>query len=146
MKRSISRIKVLFMLYQYDLCSQDVNLESFDKLLDESKVDNDDVSYDENFAKMLYEGVTNNIEKIDRIIAINLENYPLDRLSYIDRNILRIGTYELLYTKTPKQVIINEMVNLSKEYSETADYKTSKFNNSVLDKIAKFIEERRNNG
>ena len=146
MKRSISRIKVLFMLYQYDLCSQDVNLESFDKLLDESKVDNDDVSYDENFAKMLYEGVTNNIEKIDRIIAINLENYPLDRLSYIDRNILRIGTYELLYTETPKQVIINEMVNLSKEYSETADYKTSKFNNSVLDKIAKFIEERRNNG
>lgn len=146
MKRSISRIKVLFMLYQYDLCSQDVNLESFDKLLDESKVDNDDVSYDENFAKMLYEGVTNNIEKIDRIIAINLENYPLDRLSYIDRNILRIGTYELLYTETPKQVIINEMVNLSKEYSETADYKTSKFNNSVLDKISKFIEERRNNG
>ena len=143
MKRSISRIKALFMLYQYDLCNQEVNLDSFDTLLEEVELSND---YDEAFALELFNGVTNNMETIDKVIAINLDNYPLDRLSYVDRNILRIGTYELLYTKTPKQIIINEMIELSKVYSETKDFMTSKFNNSVMDKIAKFIEERRENG
>ena len=143
MKRSISRIKALFMLYQYDLCNQEVNLDSFDTLLEEVESSND---YDEAFALELFNGVTNNMETIDKVIAINLDNYPLDRLSYVDRNILRIGTYELLYTKTPKQIIINEMIELSKVYSETKDFMTSKFNNSVMDKIAKFIEERRENG
>ena len=143
MKRSISRVKALFMLYQYDLCNQEVNLDSFDTLLEEVELSND---YDEAFALELFNGVTNNMETIDKVIAINLDNYPLDRLSYVDRNILRIGTYELLYTKTPKQIIINEMIELSKVYSETKDFMTSKFNNSVMDKIAKFIEERRENG
>lgn len=146
MKRTISRIKVLFMLYQYDLCNKEVNLDSFDELLDESKEGISDCDYDPVFTNDLYQKVISNIETIDRIIAINLDNYLIERLSYVDRNILRIGTYELLYTKTPKSIIINEMIELSKVYSETADYKTSKFNNSVLDKIAKFVEERKDNG
>ena len=92
------------------------------------------------------ESLVDNISTIDKIIAINLDNYPLDRLSYVDRNILRIGTYELLYTNTPTAIIINEIIELSKEYSEIKDFMTSKFNNSVMDKIAKFIEERKLNG
>ena len=146
MKRSISRIKVLFMLYQYDLCNKEVNLDSFDELLSETKDIVSDASYDEKFTSDLYEKVINNIDTIDRIIAINLDNYLIERLSYVDRNILRIGTCELLYTDTPKNIIINEVINMSKDYSETENYKTSKFNNSVIDKIAKFIEERKQNG
>ena len=146
MKRSISRVKALFMLYQYDLCNQEVNLDSFDNLLDEAKDDNENNDYDRDFALELYNGVISNLSTIDKVIAINLDNYPLDRLSYVDRNILRIGTFELLYTETPKAIIINEMVELSKVYSETKDYMTSKFNNSVLDKIAKFVLERKDNG
>lgn len=143
MKRSISRVKALFMLYQYDLCDKNVNIDSFDELLSESSEDN---NYDKDFVLKLYNGVIDNINTIDKVIAINLDNYPLDRLSYIDRNILRIGTFELLYTDTPKAIIINEMIELSKSYSETDDYKTSKFNNSVMDKIANFIEERKKDG
>ncbi len=146
MKRSISRVKALFMLYQYDLCDKDVNLDSFENLLEESSDDEVDISYDKKFAEKIYNGVINNISNIDKIIAINLDNYPLDRLSYVDRNILRIGTYELLYTDTPKAIIINEIIELSKEYSEIKDFLSSKFNNSVIDKIAKFIEERKLNG
>ena len=146
MKRTISRIKVLFMLYQYDLCNKEVNLDSFDELLDESKEGISDCDYDPVFTNDLYQKVISNIETIDRIIAINLDNYLIERLSYVDRNILRIGTCELLYTDTPKKVIINEVINMSKDYSETEDFKTSKFNNSVIDKIAKFIEERKQNG
>lgn len=143
MKRSISRVKALFMLYQYDLCDKNVNIDSFDELLSESSEDN---NYDKDFVLKLYNGVIDNINTIDKVIAINLDNYPLDRLSYIDRNILRIGTFELIYTDTPKAIIINEMIELSKSYSETDDYKTSKFNNSVMDKIANFIEERKKDG
>ena len=146
MKRSLSRVKALFMLYKYDLCNKDVNLDSFDNLLDEAKLDGADIRYDEEFSLELYNGVINNIDTIDRIIAINLENYPLDRLSFVDRNILRIGTYELMYTNTPKQIIINEIIELSKEYSEIKDFLSSKFNNSVIDKIANFIKERKTNG
>ena len=73
--------------------------------------------------------------------AINLENYPLDRLSYVDRTLIRIGVYEMMFTKTPHKVIINEIVNLSKEYSQTDDFLSSKFNNSVLDKISKMLSE-----
>ena len=146
MKRTISRIKALNMLYQYDLCKDEVNLDSFDNVLEEYTEDKKEISYDDKFAHELFDGVINNMNTIDRVIAINLDNYPLDRLSYLDRNMIRIGTYELLYTDTPKAIIINEVVELSKLYTEIDDYKTSKFNNSVMDKIAKFIEERKTNG
>ena len=85
----------------------------------------------------LYEGVKNNLSKIDKAIAISLDNYPLDRVSYVDRALLRIGTYELIYTDTPTPIIINEIVNLSKDYSEVNKLSSSKFNNGVLDKISK---------
>ena len=146
MKRTNSRIKALNMLYQYELCDKDVNVESFDNLLEEYTEDNKKVSIDDKFAQDLFNGVIEKMDTIDRIIAINLDNYPLDRLSYLDRNIIRIGTYELLYTDTPKAIIINEVVEISKLFTEIDDFKTSKFNNSVMDKIAKFIEERKNNG
>jgi len=68
---------------------------------------------------------------------MNLKNYTLDRLSIVDRSLLELGTYELLFTTTPTNIVINEIVEISKEYSELDDYKTSKFNNAVLDAIAK---------
>ena len=51
---------------------------------------------------------------------------------------------EMLYTKTPHNIVINEIVNLSKEYSQTDDHKTSKFNNAVLDNISKTIKAKEN--
>ena len=138
MKRTLSRIKVLFKLYQYDLLNGNIDdnfNDDFNKLLDEAELD--DKAIDEDFASYLYEGIINNLPKIDKTIAINLTNYTLDRLSYVDRNLIRIGTFELMFNKTPKEVIINEIVNLSKEYSQTEDFLSSKFNNALLDKIAK---------
>ena len=138
MKRNLSRIKVLFKLYQFDLLQEDVNNDIFDlefnKLLNESEVDE---KVDEKFVKSLYEGIINNLKDIDSKLARTLSNYSLDRLSYVDRNLLRIGAYEILYLKEPKEVIINEIVNLSKEYSQTDEFLSSKFNNSVLDNLCK---------
>lgn len=144
MKRNLSRIKALFALYQYDLLKNEDNIEAFNeefpKLLEEVNLENnsnDKFEYDEKFALELYSGVINNLSDLDRTIAISLTNYPLDRLSYVDRNLIRIGVYEIVYLNEPKNVIINEIVNLSKEYSQTEDFLSSKFNNKLLDNICK---------
>ena len=144
MKRTISRIKAMVRLYQFDLLKSSDNLDTFDELLKEVNEDfeSDDqesneemMVYDCPFSDIIYLGVIDNLSKIDRNIAINLDNYPLDRLSFVDRALLRIGTYELMYTYTPAPVIINEIINLSKQYSEVDKFYTSKFNNGVLDKL-----------
>ncbi len=135
MRRNISRLKAMIRLYETDLLKTDENIDIFDELLKEYSDTN--IDYDKKFSDELYEGVKNNLSKIDKAIAISLDNYPLDRVSYVDRALLRIGTYELIYTDTPTPIIINEIINLSKDYSEVNKLSSSKFNNGVLDKISK---------
>ena len=65
------------------------------------------------------EGVIKNYQEINRVINRNIKNWTLSRMSAVDRNLVRIGTYELLYTDTPKPIIINEILELTHEYSET---------------------------
>ena len=137
MKRNISRLKALVSLYEFDLVGNRSFDEHFDDLLTEIDDEEVNVEYDVKFALEIYEGVLNNLQKIDRTIAICLEKYPLERLSYVDRNLIRIGTYELMFTDTHKAIIINEIVELTKEYSQTENFASAKFNNSLLDNIAK---------
>lgn len=138
MKRSNSRIKALMVLYSEDLMKNPADEENLDKLFNE--VD-DNFSYDISYFEKIVNGVRENLYSLDKIISICLKNYTIDRLSYVDRNLIRIGTFELKYTNTPKSVIINEIVNLSHEYSEIENYETSKFNNSLLERISKRIED-----
>lgn len=138
MKRRISRIKAMIVLYHDDLMKESyekVEEEGLEKLLQEDK----NLSYDVDFYNELISGVRSNLEAIDRLIAISLTNYTIDRLSYVDRALLRIGVYELKYTTTPKNIIIDEIVSLSHEYSEVSGFDSSKFNNALLDKISKRI-------
>jgi N utilization substance protein B len=79
-----------------------------------------------------------NLEEIDSIIEQHLENYTLNRLNQVDKQILRLAVCELL-KKTPKGIVINEALNLTREYSDEGNDKAVKFNNKVLDKIAKDI-------
>lgn len=151
MRRTISRIRVLCELYQYDLMKgydltdHQNNIENFDKLLLE--IDDFNTDYDHKFANNLFNGIIDKIASVDHMIALCLEKYPFDRLSYVDRSLLRIGTYEMMYTTTPHSIIINEIINLSKEYSQDDNQKTSRFNNSVLDSVSKKIKEKGiNNG
>ena len=91
------------------------------------------------FLSSLVNGVLNNIDEIDRYISKYLENWNIERLGLTDQAIIRIATYELIYTDTPNLVCINEAIELSKKYS---DEKVSKMINGVLDKI---YHERENN-
>jgi len=87
------------------------------------------------FADRLIEGVWLWKKNIDTTISNYAENWDLGRMAIIDRNVLRISTFELLYfEEVPAKVSINEAVNLVKKFS-TAD--SGKFVNGILDKIKK---------
>lgn len=131
MKRTLSRIIAMQIIYNYNM----TKVLDFTGIVD--IVNEEEVEYDEKYLKGIVNGVIDNQKELDFMISMNLKNYTLDRLSVVDRSLLELGAYELLFTSTPTNIIINEIVEISKEYSELDDYKTSKFNNAVLDAIAK---------
>ena len=81
-----------------------------------------------------------NQEKIDELISSNLTNYRLDRLNSVDRAILRLATSELLYG-SPATVVINEALDLTREFSDTGDNKAVHFNNALSDNINKSLKK-----
>lgn len=72
---------------------------------------------------------------LDEIITNHLENWTIDRLNYVDKIIIRFAVYEMKYTETPYEVIINEAIELTKKYTNLDDDKAKSFNNKLLDKI-----------
>jgi N utilization substance protein B len=78
-------------------------------------------------------------QDIDTIIEEALTNYRLIRISMVDRAILRLATFEMKYEELPKEIAINEALELTKVFSNLDDNKQVKFNNKVLDTIAKAI-------
>ena len=131
--RTTSRIIGMMVLYNYDI-NNELDIEGIKSIINE-----EDITYDEEFLIELVDGVLSYLKEIDYHISINLENYTIERLSYVDRSLIRLGVFELLRTTTPTNIIINEIIDISKVYSETDDYQSSKFNNSLLDKVAKGI-------
>ena len=79
--------------------------------------------------------VEEHFSEIDEIISNHLENWTIDRLNYVDKMIIRFAVYEMKYTDTPYEVIINEAVELTKKYTNLDDDKAKSFNNKLLDKI-----------
>ena len=86
------------------------------------------------FAEKLVRGTIEQLGFIDSIISKYAENWNLDRMAVIDRNVLRAATYELLFLadEIPPKVVINESVNLAKKFSTE---ESGRFVNGVLDKI-----------
>ena len=74
---------------------------------------------------LFFQDIINHLDEIDHIIETNLYNYSLYRLSFLDRSIIRLATYELKYTDLAKQVVINEAIELTKIYTNLDDEKTT---------------------
>jgi len=95
------------------------------------------------FAERLVMGVYNNLSAIDEQIQLTAHNWSLERMAMADRNLLRLGVFELLFdTGTPKSICINEAVELAKKFGEHTSIKglraqSATFVNGVLDTIAK---------
>lgn len=85
------------------------------------------------FAVSIFRGVCQNQREIDKFIERYADNWEIKRMSVIDRNIMRLAAYEILYMPdTPISVIIDEAVEISKTYSNKD---SSKFVNGILDKL-----------
>jgi N utilization substance protein B len=130
-KRTQARECALKILYQAELTRREI-LIAADKFW--SEIDPVD-EHVKSFTDRLTSGISANIQKIDGMISQHATNWQLKRMAVIDRNVLRIGVFELLYAADiPPKVAINEAVELAKKYG---DVESSKFVNGILDKIHK---------
>lgn len=132
-KRTQSRQYALQILYQIDLNPSEIDgiLEDFwkaQKMAPDPEI--------RQYAERLVRGAAEHLEEIDRAIERYAENWKIDRMAYVDRNILRLSAVELchLFDEIPAKVAINEAVDLAKRFGEPG---SSKFVNGILDKIAK---------
>jgi transcription antitermination protein NusB len=127
-KRSRGRELALQVLYQLDLCGA----ELFDeRAAYEGSEERDRES--RAFAAELVAGVRAHWAELDTSIRAVAQNWDIARMAVIDRNVLRLGTYELLHCKDiPPKVAINEAIELGKRFS-TAN--SGAFINGILDKI-----------
>ncbi|MDE5566596.1 MAG: transcription antitermination factor NusB [Anaeroplasmataceae bacterium] len=76
------------------------------------------------------------LEEVDKLICDHLKNYTIERLNLVDLAIVRLAVSEML-GKEPREVIINEALELTKEFSDLGDHKATSFNNRLLDNINK---------
>ncbi len=93
------------------------------RLADETLVD---------FARSLILGVRRNRDELDVLLTRNATNWSLARMAATDRNVLRLGAFEIIYTETPDRVAINEAVELAKRYGSA---NSALFVNGVLDSL-----------
>lgn len=131
MARKDERIKVMTILYQvetYENAKIEYDLDSIIKENTNNKTE---------FAKNFVTGVLNNKEELDTLGNNYLENWTVQRLDRLGRIIYEMGLYELKYMDTPKNVTINESVELAKNY---ASPELSKMINASLDKYKKELE------
>ena len=84
------------------------------------------------FAGSLVSGVRRNRDELDVLLGQTADNWSLSRMAATDRNILRLGAYELLYSSTPPRVAINEAVELAKRFGAK---QSPQFVNGILDQL-----------
>lgn len=84
------------------------------------------------FAESLIAGVRRNRGELDQVLAKTADHWSLDRMAATDRNVLRLGAYELIYSDTPGRVAINEAVELAKRFGSR---QSAQFVNGILDRL-----------
>ena len=118
MSRKESRTQAFQTLFQLEMKNSDLTI---DEAISFIKDDNPDLEFD--FINWLVTGVKDHESVLDNKIAPHLKDWTIDRLLKSDRIILRMSTFELLNSETPQKVIINEAVELAKQFSDDDHYK-----------------------
>jgi N utilization substance protein B len=88
------------------------------------------------YTRTLVEGVRAHLTELDQVIARAAEHWPLERMPTVDRNVLRVGVYELLHTDTPTGAVVDQAVSLAKLLSTE---ESGRFVNGVLGRIAREV-------
>jgi N utilization substance protein B len=125
--RHQTREFVVGLLYAYELGNTSTS-SIIDTMLEERKIRNQQ----KEFAKELFFGVLDNIEKIDEEIHLQIKNWDFDRVGTIEKSILRVGVYEIFFSDIDKAVIINEAIEITKTIGSD---NSPRFINGVLDSV-----------
>lgn len=127
MSRRTSREFALQGLFQIDVVDANVE-ESIQHVMEQEGAEVDPL-----FVRDLVQGTVKNREQIDEILTRFTTGWDLTRMANVDRNVLRMAVYELLFVlETPSSVVVNEAVDLAKAFSTP---ESGKFVNGVLGKI-----------
>lgn len=119
------------MLFQWDMSQQD--LTKLETIFWQSAKG---AAQTRTFANQLFEGAAHDAKELDEIIAKHAANWRLERISAIDRAILRLALHEMRTTDTPAKVVINEAVELAKKFSSD---EAGGFVNGILDTYRKSL-------
>ena len=131
-KRTLARECALQILYQLEINKEEMSSVLAD-FWNETGAEIDKSVRE--FAESLVAGTRENIAKLDEVITKSADNWQISRMAVVDRNIIRLATYEMLFVEDiPPKVSINEAIELAKKYGDT---ESNKFVNGVLDKIKK---------
>lgn len=133
-ERTLARESALALLYSSDITESDVA-----KIVDEGAYPADDLDLPV-YAEALVRGVAAHRDEIDGYLSTTSENWALGRMPVVDRGILRLATYEMVFVEdVPVSVTINEAVELAKRYGGEDD--SSRFVNGILGRIARRLEK-----
>ena len=126
LRRSRAREVVLQLLYQDDL-NPDRQLSPDVEFLNQRLHRNKELV---EFATTLLNGVRRNRAELNEVLREQAANWSLDRMAVTDRNILRLGAFEILYSETPGRVVVNESIELAKRFGAK---QSAQFVNGILD-------------
>lgn len=133
--RHLARTVAMQTLFQWDFVNKQGDLVS---LLEKNLPDLAPGLEDDGFSERLINGLVKHLSEIDEIIQRLAPEWPVDQITGIDRNVLRIGVYELKFGKEiPPKVAINEAIELAKAFGSDS---SSKFVNGVLGSLYKEME------
>jgi N utilization substance protein B len=133
--RRKSREFAMQMLYQWEICGY-TTAQVEASFFANQKAD----AEEEGFARSLFEGAIAHIDQLDGVVRAHAENWRLERMAAVDRNILRVALFELIHhPSTPAAAVINEALEIARRFS-TGD--SVEFVNGVLDGICKKLPPR----
>ena len=127
--RTQARESVIGLLYAYDLGNEGI-VKFVDEILEDKKIRNKQ----KEFALNLFNGVINNLEVIDKNIIENLAKRGINDMGSVEKSILRLAIFEILFEGLDKPIVINEAIELSKRLASDS---APRFVNGLLDKINK---------
>lgn len=132
-RRSRAREVALQILYQDDL-NPSHDPEETDRFVESRLGDEQLVE----FSRSLIDGVRRNRMELDVLLEKTAENWSLERMAVTDRNVMRLGAFEILYADTPDRVAINEAVELAKRFGSK---QSAQFVNGILDRLLQGHQE-----
>jgi len=137
--RRTGRVIAFQALYYWDVTHPPVEeLLAFD-WLDETQGEGETAAQARDFARLMVSGALENIEAVDETIRRQLEHWDFSRLSWVDRAILRLGAFELLFHRdTPPSVTIDEAIGIAKQFGADESFR---FINGVLDAVKREIDQ-----